>query len=325
MNKDALYILKFEPILKEKIWGGSKLKDFLGKKGKGSSIGESWEISDVKGEPSVVSNGSLIGTTLKELLIEYKEQLVGKKNFDRFGTKFPLLIKYIDAKEDLSVQLHPNDEIAKRKHNSLGKTEMWHIIQADEDANIIVGFNQDVSPEVYQKHVTDKTIKEILHYEPVATGDTFFVYCGLIHAIGKGVLLAEIQQTSDITYRVYDWDRKDAEGNYRELHQEDALEAIDFDNSSEYRVNYNSHKNMITDLVSCPHFITNHLEIDKEIVVSHKELDSFVVYMCLEGEAIIESEALKTTIKLGETMLVPAVIKEVKISSNGVKLLQTYI
>jgi len=325
MHKDELYILKFAPILKEKIWGGSKLKEFLGKEGKGSSIGESWEISDVKGEPSVVSNGSLTGKNLKELIIEYKAQLVGKKNFDRFGTKFPLLIKFIDAKKDLSVQLHPGDEIAKRKHDSLGKTEMWHVVQSDTDANIIIGFNQKVSPDVYQEHLANKTIKDILNYEPVSTGDTFFVYSGLIHAIGKGVLLAEIQQTSDITYRVYDWDRKDAEGNYRELHQEDALEAIDFDDSSEYRVTYESHKNEITDLVSCPHFITNHIEIDKETVVSHKELDSFVIYMCVEGEAIIDNEAQKTAIKLGETVLVPATIKEIKVSSKGAKLLQTYI
>jgi len=325
MNKDELYILKFSPILKEKIWGGSKLNKLLGKKAQGSSVGESWEISDVKGEPSVVINGSLIGKTLKELLIDYKEKLVGKKNFKRFGTKFPLLIKFIDAKEDLSVQLHPGDEIAKRKHDSLGKTEMWHIIQADEKANIIVGFNQDVTPELYQKHVTNKTIKEILHYEPVSTGDTFFVYCGLIHAIGKGVLLAEIQQTSDITYRVYDWDRKDTDGNYRELHQEDALEAIDFNDSSDCKITYDSKKNKVTDLVNCPHFITNHIEIDTEIIVSHKELDSFVIYMCVDGEAIIENGAEKITIQFGETILVPAAIKEIKVTSKGVKFLQTYI
>ncbi|WP_299440017.1 type I phosphomannose isomerase catalytic subunit [uncultured Aquimarina sp.] len=320
-----MYILKFQPILKEKIWGGSKLNNLLDKDPKGSSIGESWEISDVEGEHSVLINGVFKGKTLKELLSTYKEKLVGEKNFRRFGTKFPLLIKFIDAKEDLSVQLHPGDEIAKRKHNSLGKTEMWYVTQADQNANIIVGFNQNVNPELYQKHVANKTIKDILHYESVVAGDTFFVYSGLIHAIGKGVLLAEIQQTSDITYRVYDWDRTDAEGNYRELHQEDALEAIDFNNNTDYKVSYHPKKNQTTDLVNCPHFITNLLEVDKEVLVSHSTFDSFVIYMCVEGEAKIESGEQKMTITLGETILVPASIKEIKVISGGVKLLQTYI
>ncbi|WP_298546863.1 type I phosphomannose isomerase catalytic subunit [uncultured Aquimarina sp.] len=325
MNKDSLYILKFKPILKEKIWGGSKLNNLLGKEPKGSSIGESWEISDVEGEQSVVINGSFEGKTLKDLLIYHQEKLVGEKNFKRFGTKFPLLIKFIDAKEDLSVQLHPGDEIAKRKHNSLGKTEMWYVTQADENANIIIGFNQKVSPELYQKHVNKKTIKDILHYEPVSSGDTFFVYSGLIHAIGKGVLLAEIQQTSDITYRVYDWDRKDTNGSYRELHQEDALEAIDFNNNTDYRVSYDSKKNEVTGLVNCPHFITNIIEVDSEVLLSHKVFDSFVIYMCVEGEAEIINGEQKIAISLGETILVPASINEVKVISKGVKLLQTYI
>ncbi|WP_299257216.1 type I phosphomannose isomerase catalytic subunit [uncultured Aquimarina sp.] len=325
MDKDSLYILKFKPILKEKIWGGSKLNTLLGKEAKGSSIGESWEISDVKGEQSVVINGAYKGETLKDLLTSHREKLVGEKNFKRFGTKFPLLIKFIDAKEDLSVQLHPDDEIAKRKHNSLGKTEMWYITQADKNANIIIGFNQKVSPELYQKHVTNKTIKNILHYEPVSSGDTFFVYSGLIHAIGKGVLLAEIQQTSDITYRVYDWDRKDANGGYRELHQEDALEAIDFNDSTDYKVSYEPRKNEVTDLVNCPHFVTNLIEVDTEILLSHEVFDSFVIYMCVEGEAEIINGEQRIDINFGETILVPASIHEVKVISKRVKLLQTYI
>ncbi|MDH7446870.1 type I phosphomannose isomerase catalytic subunit [Aquimarina sp. 2201CG14-23] len=325
MNKGALYILKFKPILKEKIWGGDKLKDVFGKESSGPATGESWEISDVEEDQSVIQNGRFSGKTLKALLIDYKEKLVGEKNFKRFGTKFPLLIKFIDAKEDLSVQLHPGDEIAKQKHNSLGKTEMWYVVQSDNDANIIVGFNQEVTPELYQKHVAEKSIKDILHYEPVDAGDTFFIYSGLIHAIGKGVLLAEIQQTSDITYRVYDWDRTDANGNHRELHQQDALEAIDFKSNSDYKITYNLKKNQITDLVSCPHFITNIIEADHEMVLSHVGLDSFVVYMCVEGQAMIESEENTMDIALGETILVPASIKQIKVISKGVKLLQTYI
>ncbi|MBL0684080.1 class I mannose-6-phosphate isomerase [Aquimarina mytili] len=322
-----MYILKFNPILKDKIWGGTKLKHLLNKASTSFSVGESWEISDVEGDYSVVSHGELSGRTLHELLEEYKEQLVGTKNFQRFGTKFPLLIKFIDAKEDLSVQLHPGDEIAKQKHNSLGKTEMWHIVQADKDANIIAGFNQSVDKELYQKHVEQKSIKDILNYEQVSKGDTFFVYSGLIHAIGKGVLLAEIQQTSDITYRVYDWDRKDSNGKYRELHQKDALEAIDFKNEEEYKITYTPVKNGTSSLVECPHFVTNLIEVDHSMTISHKELDSFVVYMCVEGEALLQynSSGDDVKIKFGETVLVPACIKSINIQSEGVKLLQTYI
>ncbi len=327
MTKLPLHILKFTPILKEKIWGGNKLSALLSKENTINSnfIGESWEISDIEGDYSIVSNGVLVGKTIQDLLVEYKEELVGVKNFKRFGAKFPLLIKFIDAKEDLSVQLHPGDELAKQKHNSLGKTEMWYIMQADPQSNIIIGFNQEVTPDLYQKKVEEKTIKDILQYETVSGGETFFVYAGLIHAIGKGVLLAEIQQTSDVTYRVYDWDRQDANGNYRELHQKDALEAIDFDEETEYRVPYNARKNEITDLVACPHFITNLIEVNSEIGVSHKELDSFVVYMCVEGNAVISSNNELVDIKLGETILVPASIPEIKIESRKAKLLQTYI
>ncbi|WP_299900033.1 type I phosphomannose isomerase catalytic subunit [uncultured Aquimarina sp.] len=325
MDKDSLYILKFEPILKEKIWGGSKLNTILGKQEQGDHIGESWEVSDVEDNYSVVSNGHFKGKTLKELLEVYSKRILGEKNFNRFGTKFPLLIKFIDAKEDLSVQLHPDDELAKVKHDSFGKTEMWYVLQADQDSNLIIGFDKQVSPEEYEKSVADKTIKELLHYEPVTTGDTFFVYAGLIHAIGKGVLLAEIQQTSDITYRIYDWDRTDAAGNYRELHQEDALEAIDFSTDRESKVPYSSKKNEITSLVACPYFITNLIDIDQKKVITHETLDSFVIYMCVAGSAEIIQNEQKMKINVGETILVPAEIKEIEVVSKEAKFLQTYI
>ena len=324
-NRDSLYVLKFNPILKEKIWGGSKLSVLLGKEKQGSSIGESWEVSDIEGDQSVVTNGEFAGKTLRELIGEYKETFVGEKNYKRFGTNFPLLIKFIDAKSDLSVQLHPNDEIAKQKHDSFGKTEMWHVVQADKEANIILGFNQEVTPEVYQKHVAENTITDILNYELVTAGDTFFVYAGLIHAIGKGVLLAEIQQTSDITYRVYDWDRVDIAGNSRELHQEEALEAIDYATKTDYKISYDKRKNDVIDLVNCPYFITNIIEVDKEVVLSHQTFDSFVIYMCLEGTAVINYGNNSLPISLGETILVPAAIKEIGILTEQAKFLQTYI
>ncbi len=325
MNNVSLYILKFTPIFKERIWGGNKLKTILGKKNDNPSIGESWEISDIEENYSIVSQGELKGKTLHELVVFYKEKLVGKRNLERFGTKFPLLIKFLDAKFDLSVQLHPGDELAKRKHNSLGKTEMWYVMEADNDANVIVGFNQKVDKELYQKHVEEKTIKDIIQYQQVTKGDTFFVDNGLIHAIGKGVLLLEIQQTSDITYRVYDWDRKDVNGNYRDLHHEDALEAINFTNNKEHKIQYVNAVNEIVDLVECTHFITKLIQVEGEMKVSHKELDSFVVYVCVEGSAIINSKNSSIEVKLGETVLIPAIIKEINILSKRAKLIQTYI
>ena len=200
-----LYPLKFQPILKERIWGGNKLKTSLNKNSKLTNIGESWEISSVEGEISIVTNGSFRGKSLKELLRQFKSDLIGKKNYKNFKDKFPLLIKFIDANKDLSIQLHPNNELAAKRHNSFGKTEMWYVMQADCEANLIVGFKEQTSKEKYLKHLNSKSLPEILNYEKVKPGDTYFIDVGRVHAIGAGVMLAEIQQTSDITYRLYDW------------------------------------------------------------------------------------------------------------------------
>jgi len=277
--KSQLYPIKFQPILKEKIWGGKKLNVLLNKESDAPNLGESWEISDVEGDTSIVLNGELKGLTLKELLSTYHEELIGKKNFDVFGEKFPLLIKFIDAKEDLSIQLHPNDELAAKRHNSFGKTEMWYVMQADDDANLIVGFNQKVTPDLYLKHLEEKTLTHILNFDKVKEGDTYFIEVGRIHAIGAGVMLAEIQQTSDITYRVYDWDRTDNEGNVRELHNDLAIDAIDFDLKDDFRVTYSKVVNQGNKMVTCPYFTTNYLHLTKkkQIVNSH---DSFIIYIC---------------------------------------------
>lgn len=325
MDNKRLYILEFEPILKEKIWGGSKLGTYLNKPISGDNIGESWEISDVPGDVSIVSTGFLKGKSLSEIISIYGELILGKRNLKRFGQKFPLLIKFIDAKENLSVQLHPGDEIAMKKHDSLGKTEMWHIIQADKDADIIIGFNKKVTEKEYQNLVDQKDIATVLNREKVKPGDTFFVYAGLIHAIGAGVLLAEIQQTSDITYRIYDWDRKDADGNYRELHQQEALEAIDYDSSKKYKVNYADTKDQIESLVNCPHFITNSINVTTSQKLSHKNIDSFVIYMCVEGSVVIQGKNTPIEMKTGKTILVPATIEEVEIVSGNGRILQVYI
>jgi len=319
-----LYPLKFQPILKDKIWGGQKLQQILNKPTSSTEAGESWEISDVEGDTSVVSNGTMAGTSLKSLMELHTTDLLGHKNFQQFGTKFPLLIKFIDAKSDLSVQLHPNDALAKARHNSFGKTEMWYVVQADPDSNLIVGFNQPMTKELYLKHLEAKTLESILNFDKVEAGDTYFIEVGRIHAIGAGVLLAEIQQTSDVTYRVYDWDRVDSKGNHRELHNDIALEAFDFDMPDNYRVNYSRDAQTSTELVSCPYFTTNVLEVKTSLLVENNH-DSFMIYMCVEGSAIVKIEGHQTEFSKGETVLIPAGIKSFSISANHAKLLEVYI
>ena len=321
---DALYPLKFQPILKDKIWGGQKLHQILHKPTTSKNAGESWEISDVEGDTSVVANGALQGSSLNYLLETHTSDLLGEKNFRQFGTKFPLLIKFIDAKEDLSVQLHPNDQLAKARHNSFGKTEMWYVVQADPESNLIVGFNQEMTQELYLKHLEDKTLQSILNFDTVKAGDAYFIEVGRIHAIGAGVLLAEIQQTSDITYRVYDWDRVGSEGNERELHNDIALEAFDFDMPDNFRVNYTKDSDSPTELVSCPYFTTNVFKVNDTILKENTH-DSFMIYMCVEGKAQIEVDGNQTEISMGETVLIPACIKRFSISANHAKLLEVYV
>lgn len=322
--KNTLYPLKFRPILKDKIWGGTKLKSILQKDSSLPNIGESWEISDVEGDTSIVSNGNLENQSLKQLLQLYKDELIGKKNYEKFGDKFPLLIKFIDAKEDLSIQLHPNDALAKVRHNSFGKTEMWYVMQADEDSNLIVDFNQKMTTELYLEHLEQKTLPQILNFDKVKAGDTYFIEVGRVHAIGAGVMLAEIQQTSDITYRIYDWDRTDDFGNERELHTDLAIDAIGFDMPNNFRVKYSKKPNQSNEMVSCPYFTTNYLKVDQEIQKENTH-DSFVIYICVEGEAQIKTETYSEVIKKGETLLVPAAISSYQISANDATLLEVYL
>lgn len=321
-----LHPLKFNPIFKERIWGGNKLQTMLQKNSNGDTIGESWEISDVKGEPSVVSKGEFQGKTLQELSETFQGELLGKKVYDTFGTKFPLLIKYIDAKSDLSIQVHPNDALAKERHNSFGKTEMWYVMQADEGAKLMVGFNQEVSKEEYQTHLENNTLTEILNFEEVKKGDVYFLPTGRIHAIGGGIVLAEIQQTSDITYRIYDWNRVDAEGNGRELHTALALDAIDYTLHKNYQTEYNAQENKTTTIVDSPYFTTNLIPFKGVFVTNHEKKDSFVIYMCVKGNVIFETENYKEELHFGETLLLPASINTVKITTDeDSELLEVYI
>ncbi|WP_412560235.1 type I phosphomannose isomerase catalytic subunit [Winogradskyella sp. MIT101101] len=322
--KSTLYPLKFQPILKEKIWGGKKLIQQFNKKSNSKQLGESWEVSTVPGDISKVANGYLKGQNLQNLLETHKADLLGDKNYKRFGNDFPLLIKFIDAKQDLSIQLHPDDALAKKRHNSFGKTEMWYVMQADKDANLIVGFNQDMDRDTYLKHLEEKTLPKILNFDKVKEGDTYFIEAGRVHAIGAGVLLAEIQQTSDITYRVYDWDRVDDEGNARDLHNDIAIDAFKFDMKDDFRVDYEKQKNVSNKMVSRPFFTTNFIDIDSEIEKTNTK-DSFLIYMCVDGEVELSTETTSDVISKGETILVPAAIKDFKLKTKGAKLLEVYV
>lgn len=319
------YPLKFTPILKEKIWGGTKLNTLLHKNSSSDALGESWEISGVNNDISIVENGGLKGLTLQELISKYQGDFLGNRIYNHFGAEFPLLIKFIDAKTELSVQLHPNDALAKERHNSFGKTEMWFIMQADDNAEINVGFKETIGLQEYLDHLEAGTITKLLNFEKVKKGDSFFINTGKVHAIGAGVLLAEIQQTSDITYRIYDWDRVDAEGIPRELHTELAIEAIDFEKKEDFKLNYSKTENESSNIAQCEYFTTNFLPVNGKIEKDYSQLDSFVIYMCVSGSALIETNGHKEPIKTGETLLIPASNNTVHISSKGAELLEVYI
>ena len=322
--KNKLYPLKFKPILKDKIWGGTKLSEQLNKPSDSKQLGESWEISTVPGDVSQVINGEFKTQNLQDLLELYKGELIGEKNYERFGNDFPLLIKFIDAKQDLSIQLHPDDDLAKERHNSFGKTEMWYVMQADKGANLIVGFNQKMDDKTYLKHLEEKTLTKILNFDNVKAGDTYFIEAGRVHAIGAGVLLAEIQQTSDVTYRVYDWDRVDDEGNERELHNDIAIDAFKFDLKDDFRVNYSREKNVSNKMISCPFFTTNFIDLDSNLEKKNTH-DSFLIYMCVDGKVEVVAEDSKEIISKGETILIPASVKHFKLNSHSAKLLEVYV
>lgn len=318
--------IKFKPILKEKIWGGEKLVNLFRKKSDKKNIGESWEISDIDKDTSVVLKGSLQGKTLRKLITEYKADLVGEKVYNYFGDKFPLLIKFIDAKQYLSLQVHPNDLIAQRRHNSLGKTEMWYVLDADKGSEIIIGFSEETNKKTFAENLKKGKELKHLNVDIVKHGDAYLVPAGRIHAIGAGVLLAEIQETSDITYRVSDWNRKDTNGKPRELHIDLALDAIDYSAKSNYRESYTKKKNTPTKIVRCKYFTTNFLHITSNYKANHTKKDSFVIYMCVSGKAFFLTDDKKEVLKVGQTLLVPNNLKKFEIHpQKKVELLEIYI
>jgi len=320
-----LYPLKFYPILKERLWGGTKLGTLLGKELESDLVGESWELSGVAGDVSIVANGSFKGTSLTDLINRFPKEILGKSVLERFGKEFPILIKFIDAQKDLSIQLHPSDKLARKRHNSFGKTEMWYIMDADNDAELIIGFKEDISKETYVESLKNDTLTDLLNYENVSEGDTYFISAGKIHAIGAGILLAEIQQTSDLTYRVYDYNRKDAQGNLRELHTELSIDAISYDRQDDFKVSYGQEANVSNPLVNCPYFKTNFISLNKNIQFDVSDQDSFTIYMCIDGKVLIKNDFGSIMIKKGETVLVPAITSNILLSTERAKLLEITI
>jgi len=325
---NELYPLKFKPQFKEKIWGGQHLKEYLNKSlPENKKIGESWEISGIQDNISVIENGYLQGNNLQELIEIYMGDILGDRIYKQFGIEFPLLIKFIDANDILSIQVHPDDELARKRHNAFGKTEMWYIIEAEKDAELISGFSKKIDKETYLKHLESNKLPDILNYEKVQKGNVFFIPSGRVHAIGKGIVLAEIQQTSDVTYRIFDWNRKDDQGNYRELHTDLALDAIDFNVYDNYKTPYKIKPNKDSKILNCKYFNTNIIQFDETIEKDYNQLDSFVIYICLDGKfEIIYNETEKIHIEKGETILIPAVFEHLVL--NPVvqsKLLEVYI
>ncbi|MBL7472751.1 type I phosphomannose isomerase catalytic subunit [Robertkochia sediminum] len=320
-----MYPLKFTPIFKDYLWGGTKLKEVLGKDVTTPTAAESWELSGVDGNVSIVAEGTLKGKSLQDLLEVYGEDLLGKQVFERFGPKFPILIKFIDAEKDLSVQLHPGDELAKARHNSFGKTEMWHVMQAEKDAELIVGFNKSLTREEYVKAMEEGKLLSILNRQKVASGDTFFISPGKVHAIGAGILLAEIQQTSNVTYRIYDYDRKDKDGNTRELHTDLALDALDYDLRNDFHMQYATDENRLNPMVKSPYFITDYLHLTDRVDIDVEQRDSFHIYICTEGESVFTVNGKDHTLHMGETLLMPACIDKYSIRSEHAKILEVHL
>ena len=322
-----MYPLKFEPILKQTLWGGDKIIPFKHLNSDLKGVGESWEISGVENNESVVANGPDKGLTLADMVRKYREELVGEANYARFGNKFPLLIKFIDAKQDLSIQVHPTDELAKKRHNSMGKTEMWYVVDADKGAKLRSGFSEQITPKEYKERVLNNTITDVLQFHEVKSGDVFFLPAGRIHAICEGILIAEIQQSSDITYRIYDYDRRDAQGNARELHIEQSIDAVDFKMYDNLRTDYAAKNNDAVGLVKCPYFETNLIEVDKSVKRSVSEHDSFVIYMCMGGKVrLTDSNGYTIFLHQGQTALIPATLSWVTIEAEtSAKLLECYI
>ena len=321
-----IYPIKFHSILKQTIWGGDKIKQLKQITDRQSSVGESWEISAVEGFESVVANGIYKGYDLPRLVRVMKEELVGADNYARFGDRFPLLVKFIDAHDDLSIQVHPDDSLAMKRHHCLGKTEMWYVLGVDKGAHLIAGFSRKITPKQYREMVTDGTFADALRTYYVRPGEVYYIPAGRVHSLGKGTMVAEVQETSDITYRIFDYNRKDKDGNQRQLHVAEATDAIDFDDiAGEAKKDYQLTDNEPVELVSSPKFTTSVYHLTEKVTCDYSDLDSFVILICTEGTCLLVLDESKEIIRAGETVLLPALTKEIQfIPENKATLLEVY-
>ena len=319
--------LKMHPVYKEPIWGGKNLREKYGKDIPSDTTGEAWEVAAHKNGQSTVAGGALDGKTLGEAIELLGKDLLGDYVAQKYPDKFPLLVKFLDCNDKLSVQVHPDDATAKERHNAYGKTEMWYLVDADPEARLLLGFNKDTDKSEYLTKLHNNTLPEILNVEKVKKGDCFFIPAGTVHAIEKGCFIAEIQQTSDITYRIYDYDRRDKNGNARELHTELATDVIHFNSQKEHSIPYHRHENHTEELVDCNYFTTSYLKFDKEIEKDYIDIDSFVIYMCLDGNfTIVYDTDQSIQVKKGETILVPACLKNIfLIPQQEAELLEIFI
>ena len=319
-------VLKLKPACKDYIWGGRRLMEEFHKTYDGDRLAETWELSCHPDGLSVITNGDWAGKSLKEYVAENGIQVLGR-NCRRFQ-EFPILVKLIDAKDNLSIQVHPADDLAKKRHNSMGKTEMWYVVDADKGAKLRSGFSEQITPKEYKERVLNNTITDVLQEYEIHPGDVFFLPAGRVHSIGAGAFIAEIQQTSDITYRIYDFNRKDANGKTRELHTDLAREAINYEVLDDYRTKYEPLKDEPVELVACPYFTTSLYDMTEEISCDYSELDSFVIFICMEGSCkMVDNEGNELTVNAGESILLPATTQDITITpeSANVKLLETYV
>lgn len=294
------------------VWGGERLCAYKGLAQMAEPIGESWEVSAVPSSTSIVSNGVFKGRDLISVIEEYPEAILGKAVNERYQGKLPLLVKFIDAKQDLSIQVHPNDEMAQREHGKMGKSEMWYVIRADEGAHLYAGFKTEISPEEYERRVADGSIVEVLADHSVKAGDVFYLPAGRVHAICGGILLAEVQQSSDVTYRIYDYNRPGMDGKPRELHTELAARALDYHVEENYRTDYIDSTNRATQIIDTPYFDVRVMEISKPFHRDLRKYDSFIISMCIEGSCKISvrSTGYEILLRQGHSTLIPAAIAD---------------
>jgi len=324
-----LYPLLFEPNLHEVVWGGNRLNPYKGLEPSDEPIGESWEVSAVPTSTSIISNGDLKGKDLISVINENPEDILGKAVNEKYKGKLPLLVKFIDAKRDLSIQVHPNDDMAMREHGKMGKSEMWYIIKADEGAYLYAGFKQEITPYEYQKRVEDGSITDVLACHQVKAGDVFYLPAGRVHAICGGIMLAEVQQSSDVTYRIYDYNRPGMDGKPRELHTELAAKALDYHVEANYRTEYDNESDKAVQIIDSPYFDVRVLDINKPMHRNLMKYDSFIITMCIKGDCKIKIRSTRDEIilKEGNSALIPAAITDYDVIplNSSSKLLDAFI